>query len=415
MTNNQKILNVVAVIALVLAAIYGLVLFGIGGIGIGVSETPIARSVTCDQPICFGEGGTVLAVNGGGSVEFASGSSLTAASGVNATFDTITATNVVSTAVSFKGATGSLTGAFSANSAAITNAVTASGVSASYVTATNAAISQMPALNVTGAALVNSLIVTGTETASGVSATYLTATNASINSQSASNVTGAALAGSLTVTGTAIANGFSATYLTGTLGTANQPNVTNLGTQAYLTATTAVITGVSGVNATYASITSTVGLTATGPISVAGLATFNDSVYANAYLRSADGTVYVYDGLRVRQETKLDGGAVVTGGLTVNNGLSTDYLTSTNPISMAGATFSGPIKYGTASTVISGSLIAHGFGVTPTVFLIQPATIQSAVYTQTLYGYGCNTVSCTVGISQGDVVTFTTAQWTAGK
>ena len=90
-------------------------------------------------------------------------------------------------------------------------------------------------------------------------------------------------------------------------------------------------------------------------------------------------------------------------------------LPSGATLSIGTDAFSGIVRYGTASTVISGTTIAHGFTVTPTSFIIQPATGYAGTFTQTLYANACGAISCTVGISQGSVVTFTTVQWMAGK
>ncbi len=83
---------------------------------------------------------------------------------------------------------------------------------------------------------------------------------------------------------------------------------------------------------------------------------------------------------------------------------------------VGGQTESGAVRFGTASNVISGTTIAHGFTTTPTVFLVEPASNPSAnaFYSQTLWATGCNVTSCTVGVTAGTVTTFT-VQWMAGK
>jgi len=80
-----------------------------------------------------------------------------------------------------------------------------------------------------------------------------------------------------------------------------------------------------------------------------------------------------------------------------------------------GISVSGAVKFGTASNVISGTTIAHGIATTPTAFLVQNGVVQVGTFTQTIYGFACGTVSCTVGLSEGNVVTFTTVNWIAGK
>lgn len=115
----------------------------------------------------------------------------------------------------------------------------------------------------------------------------------------------------------------------------------------------------------------------------------------------------------------LGGGRLVVangGTLEVQSGGTISAATGST-ISLNGVALSGPTRYGTATNVVSGTTLAHGLGTTPTVFMLQNATAQAATYTQTLYAplSLCNTVSCTVNVSQGSVVTFTTVQWQAGK
>jgi hypothetical protein len=77
-------------------------------------------------------------------------------------------------------------------------------------------------------------------------------------------------------------------------------------------------------------------------------------------------------------------------------------------------TQSGAVRFGQQANVISGTTIAHGFGTTPTMFIPRNYGIQATTFTQTLYAFGCDTVSCTVGVGQGSIVTFT-VNWIAGK
>lgn len=116
--------------------------------------------------------------------------------------------------------------------------------------------------------------------------------------------------------------------------------------------------------------------------------------------------------------------ANVAGTLTVTNlvsqsvGTNAAYITATSALSTAslsvgGYTQSGAVRFGSAS-VVSGTTVAHGFGVTPTSFIVQNAVIQSDVFTQALYSGGCNTTSCTIYFTQGAITT-TTANWMAGK
>jgi hypothetical protein len=66
-------------------------------------------------------------------------------------------------------------------------------------------------------------------------------------------------------------------------------------------------------------------------------------------------------------------GAETHTGANTFGTMSSTYLTSTNVISMTGATFTGPLKYGTVATYTTGSAITHGFVSTPTMCLMFPS------------------------------------------
>ena len=101
----------------------------------------------------------------------------------------------------------------------------------------------------------------------------------------------------------------------------------------------------------------------------------------------------------------------VTLNATTGN-ITTANITTLN---VGGIAQSGTVRFGTGSTVISGTKLAHGFGITPTVFLVEPSYVQPSTYTQTIYAFGCGTVSCTVGLSEGSVITYTSVWWMSGK
>jgi len=119
----------------------------------------------------------------------------------------------------------------------------------------------------------------------------------------------------------------------------------------------------------------------------------------------------------------LDGGATVGGGfgstgctISTVGALSCDgaatiggAATITGTLTLAGAEMSGPVRFGSASTVVSGTLIAHGLATTPTVALLTAgATITTPLFVQ-----ATNATSITVGIN--DEVSVTTVYWLAGK
>lgn len=100
------------------------------------------------------------------------------------------------------------------------------------------------------------------------------------------------------------------------------------------------------------------------------------------------------------------------------SGTATFAVTPTMPaLTINSVTQSGAIRYGTASNVVSGTLIAHGIGTTPTLFMPMGATAQATTFTQTVYAPAslCNTVSCTIYVSQGSITNFVALEWWAGK
>ncbi len=125
--------------------------------------------------------------------------------------------------------------------------------------------------------------------------------------------------------------------------------------------------------------------------------------------------------LLVSQSVEFSGnatGAYFTGTVsmraqdaTVVNGLAAKYITSTNVISMSGATFTGPIKYGSASNVISGTTIAHGMGTTPTWCALTPSGHVTATYNVGALGAVSVTVYSLVEQNPPAV----TMLWTCGK
>lgn len=87
-------------------------------------------------------------------------------------------------------------------------------------------------------------------------------------------------------------------------------------------------------------------ITATGTASVAGAAALNGGITADTSAFSVADTT---------------GNTVISGTLNV-----------TSTLSLAGVSFTGPIKYGTASSYTSGAAITHSFATTPTACLLFP-------------------------------------------
>lgn len=196
---------------------------------------------------------------------------------------------------------------------------------------------------------------TGVVAAIGVSATTITVTNL------ISSVV--AFVGS-----TATITDITATNITGTLATAAQPNVTSVGDLTSLS-----VGGGYGVGATGCSVS------AAGALQCDGLATFGGalvvtgtSTFGNVMTVNANGD---FDTLSVAGA--IDGTSIKNTGvnpITVN-----DDLVVTGTLSVNGATFTGPTKYGTAASYTNGAAIVHGFSVTPTMCMIWPAPITATV------------------------------------
>jgi hypothetical protein len=79
--------------------------------------------------------------------------------------------------------------------------------------------------------------------------------------------------------------------------------------------------------------------------------------------------------------TTINGPAIVSGTLNVSDTMS-----------IAGVSFTGPIKYGTSSSYVSGARIAHGFATSPTVCMLWPAEI-TATLTITSTGFSSNSAA----------------------
>lgn len=87
-------------------------------------------------------------------------------------------------------------------------------------------------------------------------------------------------------------------------------------------------------------------------------------------------------------------------------------------LTLKSVSFSGPIAFGTASNVVSGTEIAHGLGTTPTVTVLTPEHL-TPVFTNVIYILSTNSTSITVGLGQtgvtGGITTVNTVHWMAGK
>jgi hypothetical protein len=107
----------------------------------------------------------------------------------------------------------------------------------------------------------------------------------------------------------------------------------------------------------------------------------------------ARGTVELRDRINARE------------GIDVTNGAAIDALT------LEGVVSSGPVTFGSAASIVTGTTIAHGLGTTPTTVLLtagQPVTTTPLVL-------AANTTSITVGFLNTHNPPAMTVYWLAGK
>ena len=144
-------------------------------------------------------------------------------------------------------------------------------------------------------------------------------------------------------------------------------------------------------------------LTVTDDITGAGSININGDAIVNGTLTATD--TNVTDDLNVTGDVVVTGTTMITGNTTI-----------TGTLALEGIVFSGPVVFGSTSDVISGTLVAHGLGTTPTAVVLTPL-FNGTVVTQVVYLLATNATSFTVGIGtdQAEVVTMTTVYWMAGK
>ncbi len=173
----------------------------------------------------------------------------------------------------------------------------------------------------------------------------------------------------------------------GTLTTAAQTNITSLGTQsAALNMGNQVINNVGSADTDFngaGGLTLADGITTTHAAIGGGYGNTGCTATSAGAL-SCDGAL-VGNSLTLTSTLNMQNAAITNIGnastdFDTSGGLTTVYLTTTNNMNMNGATFSGPIKYGTQSTYTQGASITHGFATTPTVCIISPMQNITATY-----------------------------------
>lgn len=119
--------------------------------------------------------------------------------------------------------------------------------------------------------------------------------------------------------------------------------------------------------------------------------------------------------VRFREAVTAERDVTVTGAVTAASVTASGAVTA-GSLTIGAVSQTGPMRFGTATNVISGTTIAHGLGVTPTVTLLTTQIITGpATLTQTVYVLSTNATSITVGLSMGALSTIPTVNWAAGK
>lgn len=110
----------------------------------------------------------------------------------------------------------------------------------------------------------------------------------------------------------------------------------------------------------------------------------------------------------IRTDLAVSGTLNVVGAVTVTND-----IVVTGMLTLEGLAFSGPVVFGNASGVVSGTTIAHGLGTTPTAAALAPSYLGA--FTNTIYVLATDATSITVALGYSEGVTTTDVYWFAGK
>lgn len=163
-------------------------------------------------------------------------------------------------------------------------------------------------------------------------------------------------------------------------------------------------------------------LTSSGAADIGGDITLeNDETLSNAYNGSITATVAAGGEFNVATGNLTVGDAsgadwsLAGGDAYVNDTLEVDGNTRVDgTLTLEAIAFSGPIVFGAASAVVTGTTIAHGLGITPTSIALTPA--YAGAFTNTVYVRAADATNITVGLGYTTgVTTVTTVYWFAGK
>jgi len=396
-----------------------------GGFGSTGCTLSTAGVVQCNGAMAIGGAATITGAvtSPGGFIGALTGN----ASGTNATYTTLTVTNLISQVTGVSGATANITDVTGINATFTTVTATlvgnARGTSANYTTLTGtlgtaaqpnitgvgplatATITYLTATTITGTLIGN---VTGDVTgtlagnASGINASYTTITG-TLATPTQTNIT------SIGTLVTAIINNLTSTKITGTLMTPAQTNVTSIGvlnslhTIGALLANSLTVTTTASIADLSVTNPATITLATANQPNVTNLGTqayltaTNFSV-ANIHPSGAGSAANVNYCMSADCDTGLyypgdNNIGLATGGV-VRAQVSNTGLDVTPTLSIGGVAFSGASKWGYSASQANLSTITHGLGVTPTACIVTPKT---ATISATVEAIGTTVFTVSVG------------------
>ena len=145
-------------------------------------------------------------------------------------------------------------------------------------------------------------------------------------------------------------------------------------------------------------------LTVTGNLSTTGALNMGNSAISNIGNSgtdfSASGGLTLANALTVTTGgiSVTAGGASIVGGLTLTN-----------------TAFSGAVRFGSVSAVVSGTTITHGLGGTPTSVMLTPVITNGVVLSQTVYVISADATSIVIGMQISGADALATVYWMAGR
>jgi len=156
------------------------------------------------------------------------------------------------------------------------------------------------------------------------------------------------------------------------------------------------VDGATGDITTYGSFNPRGTITATGAL-IADSATIGGGYGSAGCTVTSAGALSCNDAIVTDSSITSGDGTGSSGSLVLTNGTTNSIVLTGSSGNIGGATLtlgsqtqSGAVRYGTVATYTTGTSIAHGFTVTPTMCLISPMQAVTATYTITTTGFSSN-------------------------